>query len=126
MTRMVQIFPTFPVDDLTACRNYYVETLGFTVNYEDGVDYAQVHRDGAAKIALYARWGLKERKGCAAFEQPFPSRATIVVEGIDGLFAELSAKGVFLDEPNPVDYGKEMTVVDCEGNVLDFVEFKRA
>jgi len=118
-----RVIPTFPVADVNKSAAYFADKLGFQVTMRDGDCYAHMKR-GDAVIALYRFPELQKRTGCQAFQPPSKSRTTVFVHGIDELYDEYHAKGVeVLDPPTEVPYGKDMQIVDCNGHVIEFVDF---
>ena len=118
------LIPTFPVEDVVASAKYYTEKLGFTVTFEEADCYAHVKR-GKAVIALYKITSLQERAGCDGFKPPSKARATIFIEGIENLYEDYKDKGVtIIDSPTEVPYGWDMQIEDCDGHVIEFVQFK--
>lgn len=120
------IIPTFPVADVNASVRFYTEKLGFELTHKEGDEYAHVVR-GEAVIALYKYKNLQQRTGCEKFVNPTPTRASIFVVGLTAIHAEFTANGVtILDPPTEVPYGWDMQIVDNEGHVLEFIEFRQA
>ena len=118
-----RVIPTFPVADVNTSSAYYVEKLGFEETMREGGCYAHMKR-GDAVIALYRFPELQERTGCQGFQPPSKTRTTIFIHGIDELYDEYRAKGVnVLDPPTEVPYGKDMQILDCNGHVIEFVDF---
>ena len=101
-----------------AARAFYVDWLGFTVDWEhrfhEGAPlYMQVRRSG---VSLH----LSEHHGDAC-----PGSTVFVpVEGLDALHAELTAKPYRYARPGiePVDWGRQMRIADPFGNTLRFTE----
>ena len=118
------ILPTFPVKDVPQSAEFYKEKLGFEISSEMGNYYAHVKR-GNAVIALYAFSHLQQRSGCQGFTPPSQTRATIFVEGIEELCEDYKAKGVtIIDPPEEVPYGWDMQIADCDGHIIEFVQFR--
>lgn len=99
------------VDSLPASIRYYVDVLGFKVDWgdEDVSDMASVSRDGHA-IMLCRR------------SQGQPGMwIWIGVEDIEPLFEQYSAKGAkFRQKPTNHPWAYEMQVEDPDGHVLRF------
>ena len=118
-----RIIPTFPVTDFDESVAFYTKQLGFEVTMRDGDCYAHVKR-GDAVIALYRFGELQERTGCQGFKPPSLTRTTIFIDGIDELHNEYRAQGItVLDPPTVVPYGKDMQIRDCNGHIIEFVDF---
>lgn len=97
-------------------RVFYVEGLGFTVDWEHRFEpgfpvFAQVTRDG---LSLF----LTEHAGDC---QP-GGAAYLVVDDVDALYHEISGRGIRpAERPGDTEWGaREMTVVDPDGNRLRF------
>jgi catechol 2,3-dioxygenase-like lactoylglutathione lyase family enzyme len=114
--------PVLHVSDVAASLRFYVDQLGFSIPWqydEDGrVRVAQVDRQGCATI-LADMWPEKIGKGLLFIslnvEPPTHEAATAAV---DGLRAELEAKGVSVKEGS---WGYRILVVDDpDGNQLFF------
>lgn len=99
--------PVLPVSQLKRSREFYVERLGFKVDWGDGDDAAicQVSRDGHPIM-------LKEDRNLG------PAWVWIGLES-DSLFAELLRKGVtVLQQPQNKPWAYEMQIRDLDGDVL--------
>ena len=114
--------PILNVTDVEASLRFYVDQLGFTIPWrfdEGGKAYVvQVDRQGCA-IILARTWPEKTGKGLLFIslnvEPPTPEAATAA---LDGLRAELEAKGVPVKEGS---WGYRLLVVDDpDGNQLLF------
>ena len=117
---MKDVIPILDVRDLEAALRFYVEGLGFQVDFryeEDPNNYAGVRRGG---VYLHMQWQHEDefRKGTAG-----RLRVRIVVDDPDDLFEEYRAKGV-LDERAKVrdtPWGtREFGLRDPDGNGLTF------
>ena len=97
-------------------RAFYEEGLGFRVEWEHRFEpgfpvFAQVTRDG---LSLF----LTEHAG----DCQVGGAAYIIVDDVDALYQEITARGVSVLEP-PDDApcgGREMSVLDPDGNRLRF------
>src|SRR4051812_26253038 len=86
MAKVENITPILRVENLDASRRYYVDTLGFSVDWDAGA-MISVSRDGCAIM-------LCER------DQGQPGTwVWIGVDDADALFAELSARGARVGHP---------------------------
>ena len=114
------VIPILDVRDVEAALRFYVERLGFQIDFryeEDPNNYAGVRRGG---VSLHMQWQHEDhfRDGTAG-----RLRVRIVVDDPDALFEEYRAKGV-LDETTRVRdtvWGtREFGFRDPDGNGLTF------
>jgi predicted enzyme related to lactoylglutathione lyase len=102
------IAPILRCDDFEASKRYYVDVLGFKIDFETPW-MAGVSRDGRGLMLC------REHQG---------ERGTWVwigVEDADALYAELVAKGAMIrDPPQNFDWAYEFQVEDPSGHVLRF------
>jgi catechol 2,3-dioxygenase-like lactoylglutathione lyase family enzyme len=114
--------PVLHVIDVEASLGFYVDLLGFTSSWrhdEDGrVRVAQVNRQGCAMI-LADMWPEKIGKGLLFISLNVePAIPQAAIAALDGLRAELEAKGVPVKEGS---WGYRLLVVDDpDGNQLFF------
>jgi len=105
------IIPILKVNSLAASLRYYVDVLGFQVDWGDGdkSTFASVSRGGRA-IML-----------CQGEQGQVGTWIWIGVEDIEPLFAEFNAKGVkFREQPTNYPWAYEMRIEDPDGHVLRF------
>lgn len=108
MTMIEQVTPILRVENLEASRRYYIDTLGFSLDWDtDGM--ISVSRD-AKSIMLCER------------EQGQPGTWLWVgVADADALFAEFSAKGARIrSRPQNFSWAYEFAVEDPDRHVLRF------
>ena len=100
------VTPILRVEDLDASRRYYIDRLGFSLDWDAGT-MISVSRDGKAIM-------LCER------EQGQPGVwLWIGVEDADALFAEFVAKGAHIRcRPQNFPWAYEFEVADPDGHVL--------
>lgn len=100
------VSPIFAVADLEASLTYYVDVLGFKVNWK-APGFAQVSR---------GRCGIMLAEG----EQGHPGTwVWIGVGDADVLYAEYQAKGAKIRHPpSNYEWAYELQVYDLDGNVL--------
>ena len=101
--------PIFRVDDLDASVAYYVEKLGFELQWRDD-PLASVGRD---RTSIMLSEGDQGESGTWAW---------IAARDVDELYAELQARGARLRHP-PTNYpwgSRECQVMDPDGHVLRF------
>ena len=119
-TELKDVIPILDVRDVEAALRFYVDRLGFQVDFQyedDPSNYAGVRRGG---VYLHMQWQHEDefRKGTAG-----RLRVRIVVDDPDALFEEYRAKGVF-DERTQVRETawrtREFGFRDPDGNGLTF------
>jgi catechol 2,3-dioxygenase-like lactoylglutathione lyase family enzyme len=103
------VTPILRVEDLEASRRYYIDKLGFSLDWDAG-SMISVSRD---------------RKGIMLCERDQGNPGTWLWIGIDGdadvLFAEFSAKGAHIrSKPRNFSWAYEFAVEDPDGHVLRF------
>lgn len=122
--------PVLPVRDVSATTAFYHERLGFEVLYADEA-YGMLRRN-AVDIHLWAatdetwreRAGNPVDTGAESFLAGTAS-TRIRVDGVDALFAELTASdvvhpnGPLTDTPHGT---REFTALDLDGNALAFFQ----
>jgi predicted lactoylglutathione lyase len=108
MAKVENITPILRVENLDVSRRYYVETLGFSLDWDAGA-MISVSRDGCAIM-------LCER------DQGQPGTwIWIGVDDADAFFAEFSAKGARVgNRPQNFPWAYEFGVEDPDGHVLRF------
>jgi catechol 2,3-dioxygenase-like lactoylglutathione lyase family enzyme len=115
----IEVVPILRMFDVAKAREFYVDFLGFKVDWEHRFEpnaplYMQVSR---GKLALH----LSEHHGDGT-----PGTAVYVpMKDIDALHAELSAKTYKYNRPGICDQSwgmREMTVNDPFGNTIRFGE----
>jgi catechol 2,3-dioxygenase-like lactoylglutathione lyase family enzyme len=106
--------PTLRMTDYARSKRFYVEGLGFHVDWEHRFEpgfpvFAQVSRDGLAFF-------LTEHTG----DCPVGGLVHLYVPDVDSWFEEFRQRGLSIDEPpNECLQGlRSMTVVDPDGNKL--------
>lgn len=111
-----RVFPQLRMTNWERSRAFYVEGLGFHVDWEHRFEpgfpiFAQLTRDG---LSLF----LTEHAG----DCQVGGAAYLVVEDVEAFFREISSRGISPGEP-PGDtpwHTREMVVVDPDGNRLRF------
>lgn len=119
--------PILFVRDVTKAAAFFRDGLGFTVDFLHGERpfYGAVSRDGAC---LHLRFVAAPNFAALATTEDSLILATIEVDDVAVLFAEVAARGV--DCPQHLVKqpwgGTDFQVRDPDGNVLSFVQFGRA
>ena len=107
--RIGHAVPIFRVQDLDASISYYVERLGFAVQWRDD-PLASVGRD---RMSLMLSAGDQGEPGTWIW---------VATSDVDALYAELQARGAALRHP-PTNYpwgSRECQITDLDGHVLRF------
>ncbi|MFL5932742.1 MAG: VOC family protein [Gaiellaceae bacterium] len=125
-----------PVRDAAAATAFYRDRLGFQVLHQDegfavlGRDEAHVHLWQAGDDSWRDRAGLRDRPVSSGAESFIAGTAScrIKVDGVDDLYAELSAKDVLhpvsRDGVSETDFGsREFATLDADGNLISFFEW---
>lgn len=108
------ITPILRVADMTASRRYYLDVLGFKLDWE-GPEMASVSRDGCAIMLCEGHQG---RTGAWVW---------VGVVDADVLYAAfVAANAIIRDPPQNFAWAYEFQVADPDGNVLRFGSEPRA
>ena len=135
MATLSQTIPAMPVRDAAAAAAFYRDQLGFAILHQDegfvvlGRDDARVHLWQAGDESWRERGSLEKpvRSGAESFIAGTAS-CRVLVEGVDDLYEELTAKDVL----HPVsrggvsetDFGsREFATLDQDGNLISFFEW---
>ena len=112
---MVGAATVFVVSDMAKSIEHYCDALGFTVTFQYGEPtfYACLCRDEVA-LHLLAAHETKRLPGNGAI--------CVFVKDVDGIHAELAARGAkLIKPPQDYDYGmRDFDVIDLDGNQLTF------
>jgi catechol 2,3-dioxygenase-like lactoylglutathione lyase family enzyme len=100
------VAPILRVRDLAASLRYYLDVLGFTIDWET----PQIAAVSRGNCCLFLSEGDQGHPGAWVW---------IGVSDADALFAEYSARGAIIrNPPNNFPWALEMQVADPDGNVL--------
>ncbi|TXJ23604.1 MAG: hypothetical protein E6Q24_16770 [Chitinophagaceae bacterium] len=107
-----QIMPAFPCANVPEAVKYYVEVLGFSINYQQH-DLGVMDRDEIRLLLVQATGTNKGTGSCC-----------IYIRNADKLYAELLAKGAHIPSgPVSQPWGlREFTAVDNDGNTIVFAQ----
>lgn len=113
--QMMDIIPTYPVENMQRALDYYVNKIGFALVLQSGGTYASVGRD-------YVQIGLALSKGAAKGPK---SSSYVNMNNIDVFYQGLVAKGVKMARELKTQPSKmrEFAIVDPDGNTLTFGEY---
>jgi len=133
MVALSQTIPAMPVRDAGAAVEFYRDRLGFEVLHQDegfavlGRDDARVHLWHAGDESWRERVALREAPVSSGAESFIAGTAScrIMVDGVDDLYAELSAKDVLhpvsREGVSETDFGsREFATLDQDGNLISF------
>jgi catechol 2,3-dioxygenase-like lactoylglutathione lyase family enzyme len=125
---LVSIRPFFIVKDLQASVDYYIERLGFRLDFqgpERGAFYAQVSRDGAG---IFLKAILPDVSPCPNHTRHAWARWDACVDTLDPevLFKEFRERGAsFVKELSFIDDGLwGFEILDADGYVLAFFRIR--
>lgn len=107
-----KIMPAFPCANVPEAVKYYIEVLGFSVNYQQH-DLGVMDRD---EIRLLLVQGTEANTGTGS--------CCIYIKNADELYAELLSKGAHvLGEPVSQPWGlRDFAILDKDGNRIDFAQ----
>jgi catechol 2,3-dioxygenase-like lactoylglutathione lyase family enzyme len=131
-----QTIPAMPVRNAATAVEYYRDRFGFEALHQDegfavlGRDDARVHLWQAGDESWRERVALRETPISSGAESFIAGTAScrIMVDGVDDLYEELSAKDVLhpvsRDGVSETDYGsREFATLDQDGNLLSFFQW---
>jgi glyoxylase I family protein len=105
--------------DPAALANWYVDTLGFVINYRGSTAFFVKAPDGSM-IELIPAEG---ERGGNTLKSPGLRHLALTVTDFDAVYAGLQAKGVhFVSEPLAAKGNKVVFFTDPEGNYLHLLE----
>lgn len=105
------------VDDVDACRRFYVDVLGFSER-DDRPDFGF---DGAWLDAGSQQLHLIAARTPDAVGQHF----AVLVDDLDVAVAEVRSLGVEVSDPTPVGTGRQAFLADPAGNGIELHETAR-
>jgi uncharacterized glyoxalase superfamily protein PhnB len=120
-TKVTSLAPQFLVDDLPAAITYYIDQLGFKLDFVYESFYASVSRDG---FSIHLKCSPKTLADRAHRKQNEHLDVYVGVQGIETLFEELKSKGAQIirsleDRPWAC---KDFSIEDPDGYILCFSE----
>ena len=119
--QLTGIAPQFLVDDLDRAIAYYVDKLGFTLDFKYESFYASVSRDG---YAIHLKCAPKSPADREHRKQNEHLDAYISVSGVRELFAEQTQRGARMLKPLAEEPWSclDFYVEDADGYILCFSE----
>lgn len=112
--------PLFIVADLERSIAYYTKNLGFEADFKYKDFYAGIIKDDCS---IHLKTGKPSREERENRRRNEDLDIVFGVEGIEDLYAELSAKSVTFIQPlRNMPYGKEFYVADPDGYIIGFLE----
>ena len=115
------IAPQFLVDNLDRAIAYYVDKLGFELDFTYESFYASVSRDG---FAIHLKCAPKTAADREHRRQNEHLDAYVAVSGVRGLFSELQTRGAQVMKPLQEEPWAcvDFYIEDPDGNILCFSE----
>lgn len=124
---LLGVAPVLLARDVAASTAFFVETLGFTIDFLHGAPpfYGSVSRDRAR---LHLRFVGTPNFADLAAREPALIAALVDVTDAKALFAEFEARGAEFAQPltRQAWGGLDFHVRDPDGNVIGFVEYRAA
>jgi catechol 2,3-dioxygenase-like lactoylglutathione lyase family enzyme len=112
-----QVIPTLRIANYARSRSFYVDGLGFHVDWEHRFQpgfpvFAQISRDG---MTLFLS---EHRDDC-----PAGALTHFLVADVDAMYDELRSRGTVVSAPpsESLQGLRDMTVIDADGNKLRFI-----
>jgi catechol 2,3-dioxygenase-like lactoylglutathione lyase family enzyme len=110
--------PIFRIFDEAKAKEFYVDFLGFTLDWEHRFD------ENSPLYAVVSRAGLSVRLSAHHGDASPGSQAFVVMQGIQRFQAELVGKNYVYAKPaiDETEWGLMMTVTDPFSNRIQFIE----
>jgi len=117
--RINQISPLLLTRDLGHAIEFYVNQLGFTLDFVYEDFYAGIERDGHS-IHLKAPYDAAQEKRVR--NDNYELDLLFSVDNVIPLFEEISKKGIEIVQPlREMPYGTEFYIADPDGHVIAFL-----
>lgn len=121
-SKIKKMSPQFIVTDIERSLKFYMEKLGFDIDFQYEDFYAGIVKDGCSIHLKIGKPSLEERENRKRNED---LDVVFLVDGIDDLFEGFSSKFVHFIQPlRKMPYGKEFYVADPDGYIIGFLEEK--
>jgi len=121
-SRIKKMSPQFLVADLERSIEFYMQKLGFSMEFRYEDFYAGIMKDGNSINLKSGNPSAEERKNKRENED---LDLVFSVENVDGLYNDLVNRSVEITQPlceRP--YGKEFYIADPDGYIIAFLEEK--
>lgn len=121
-SRIKKMSPQFLVADLERSIEFYMQKLGFSMEFRYEDFYAGIMKDGNSIHLKSGNPSAEERKNKRENDD---LDLIFSVENVDGLYNDLVNRSVEITQPlceRP--YGKEFYVADPDGYIIAFLEEK--
>jgi catechol 2,3-dioxygenase-like lactoylglutathione lyase family enzyme len=116
---------TLSVESIERSVTYY-ENLGFKVAMNAAPHFALMKLDGSSVGLLAWEDALKEGAEKMSHAQARAIHVELSTDDLDGLYAELQAKGVvFAEPPHDEPWERAMTALDPDGYSVEFAQGRR-
>lgn len=121
-SRIKKMSPQFLVADLERSIEFYMQKLGFSMEFRYEDFYAGIMKDGNSIHLKSGNPSAEERKNKRENDD---LDLVFSVENVDGLYNDLVNRSVEITQPlceRP--YGKEFYIADPDGYIIAFLEEK--
>ena len=118
---------TLTVDDVQRSIDFYRGRLGLKVEWNAAPAFAMIRAPGGGTIGLLAlAEARKEGVEPTSAAQKRAVHVELSTDDLDGLYAELQAKGVaFHQPPHDEPWERSMTAFDPDGYAVEFAQGRR-
>jgi catechol 2,3-dioxygenase-like lactoylglutathione lyase family enzyme len=118
---------TLTVKDVKRSVAFYGKTLGLTVEFDHGPDFALIRvADGGTIGLLSARFAGARGMGTATRAQRSGVHVELSTDDLDALYRHLKARGVrFHEPPHEDEWERAMSAYDPDGYTVEIAEGRR-
>jgi catechol 2,3-dioxygenase-like lactoylglutathione lyase family enzyme len=122
--KIKKMSPQFLVANIDRSLEFYMQKLGFDIDFRYEDFYAGISKDGCSIHLKLGKPSLEERKNKRKNED---LDLVFSVDGIEDLYHELSNKPIEFVQPlRDMPYGKEFYVADPDGYIISFLTGDRS
>jgi predicted enzyme related to lactoylglutathione lyase len=112
--------PQLVVADLDHSVEFYMQQLGFEIDFRYEDFYVGIIKDG---FSIHLKAGMPFAEERHSRKENEHLDIVFLVENIDNLYAELSDKSVtIVQSPMDMPYGREFYIADPDGYIIAFLE----